>query len=372
MSVAVVISQVLPSPADSRVKAREAKGLYIPSLDGIRAVAVTIVFAAHAGLDKIVPGGFGVTVFFFLSGFLITSLLRHEHARTGGINLRKFYLRRMLRIWPPMYITLGVVGTLCALGVFGLAKPQLEPLLFQVFHLANYHQIFGQGQSMPGTGILWSLAVEEHFYLIWPVFFAFLFGRVSLARLGIVLAVACVAVLAWRCALVWWWHADEWRTYAATDTRIDSIMYGCILALCCNPCMDRFGKPSGWRMYAILVLSSLLLLATFAIRLPAFRETFRYSLQGLALLPLFYIAVSRPDWGVFRWLNWRAVRFVGSLSYSIYLSHFFVLSVLSTGLRNQPSWVIAVIAAIITLLFALAMHVVIERPLAVFRRQLHA
>ena len=83
---------------------REAPEMYIPSLDGIRAIAFLFVFIAHAGLDKIVPGGFGVTIFFFLSGYLITSILRLEASRTHKISLRKFYLRRAFRILPPMYI----------------------------------------------------------------------------------------------------------------------------------------------------------------------------------------------------------------------------------------------------------------------------
>ena len=76
---------------------------YIPSLDGIRAIAFLIVFISHAGLGKIVPGGFGVTIFFFLSGYLITTQLRREHERSHKIDFKKFYMRRILRIWPPFY-----------------------------------------------------------------------------------------------------------------------------------------------------------------------------------------------------------------------------------------------------------------------------
>src|SRR5690242_11117871 len=89
---------------------------YIPSLDGIRALAVMIVFVAHAGLGSWVPGGFGVTVFFFLSGYLITTLLRMEYDRSGTISLKDFYLRRVLRIFPNMYTVLFVASALTMLG----------------------------------------------------------------------------------------------------------------------------------------------------------------------------------------------------------------------------------------------------------------
>lgn len=90
---------------------------HIPSLDGLRAVAILLVFVAHAGLDHIVPGGFGVTIFFFLSGYLITTLLRREFDRFGSIDLWQFYLRRVLRIWPAFYLVLLCGAALTLLHV---------------------------------------------------------------------------------------------------------------------------------------------------------------------------------------------------------------------------------------------------------------
>jgi len=94
---------------------------HIPSLDGLRAVSFLLVFVGHAGLDRFVPGGLGVTIFFFLSGFLITTLMRNEYERTGGVNLRHFWLRRALRILPPFYLVL--TGRRCRPG------PPLHQLL---------------------------------------------------------------------------------------------------------------------------------------------------------------------------------------------------------------------------------------------------
>lgn len=101
---------------------KKSDGHYIPSLDGIRALAVTTVFVSHAGLSHIIPGGFGVTVFFFLSGYLITTLLRREHEKTGQISLKHFYLRRVYRIFPPMYLVMLLAIMLSVFGLVGGAK----------------------------------------------------------------------------------------------------------------------------------------------------------------------------------------------------------------------------------------------------------
>jgi peptidoglycan/LPS O-acetylase OafA/YrhL len=98
-------------------------GLHLPSLNGIRTVAFALVFLGHAGLNKIVPAAFGVTLFFFLSGYLITALLRLELEKTGTVSLKNFYLRRMLRILPPFYLVFA-----CALGAYGVGLlPRKHP-----------------------------------------------------------------------------------------------------------------------------------------------------------------------------------------------------------------------------------------------------
>ncbi len=137
----------------------------IPSLDGMRAVSVLMVFFAHAGLDHFIPGGFGVTIFFFLSGFLITTLLRAEFEKNHVISVKHFWLRRVLRIMPPFYLVLIATVISSAPGTLDLFA-----VLAQFFNFTNYWVIVhGSNAGQPiGTGIFWSLAVEEHFYLIFP------------------------------------------------------------------------------------------------------------------------------------------------------------------------------------------------------------
>ena len=141
----------------------------IPSLDGLRAIAVLIVLVSHSGYGETVPGGLGVTIFFFLSGYLITTLILDEQTRTETINVRHFYLRRAFRLLPPLLITLAIAYTLVAAGLLG-GGFSWGGLTSQLFYFANYYGIFfAHENSIPdGTGILWSLAVEEHFYIVFP------------------------------------------------------------------------------------------------------------------------------------------------------------------------------------------------------------
>src|SRR4051812_35986521 len=146
-----------PLPAPN--KRREA--LAIPSLDGLRAVSFFLVFLGHAGLPFIpvaIPAGFGVTVFFFLSGYLITTLLRLEVEQHGRINFKHFYLRRVLRIWPPFYLVLAVACLLTWRGALG-GELELASVGAQALHYSNYWLIARTAKGMPpGTIVYWSLA----------------------------------------------------------------------------------------------------------------------------------------------------------------------------------------------------------------------
>ena len=345
--------------------------MYIPSLDGIRALSVALVFAAHAGLNERVPGNFGVTVFFFLSGFLITTLMRMEFGRTGGVSLKAFYLRRALRILPPMYLVLGGATLLTLAG--GLdGSIRLDTWLPQALHLSNYEIVLNgwwDGRA-PGTWILWSLAVEEHFYLFFPVVYLLLLRFVpQRGRQVLVLLTACAVVLAWRLVLVFLLHADKDRTYVATDTRVDSILFGCALAVFGNPVLDKTRISDQTWKYVLLPLGLIGLLISFLMRNESFQETFRYSLQGVALVPLFVAAIRFPGWTVFRFLNLGPVKFVGVLSYSIYLLHPTTLFAVEEWTPWNP-FVKALIGVSITLLLAYLIYKFVERPCAKLRRRL--
>ncbi len=362
---------VLPATAAAPPAGR--KPFQIPSLDGLRAVSFLIVFLGHAFARRWIPGDLGLIVFFFLSGYLITTLLRLEFEETGRINFRDFYLRRVLRIFPPLYLVLGLD---CLLTLTHVLDNTLWPraVLAQACHLTNYWIVFhGWWYGLaPGSWIFWSLAVEEHFYLVFPLLYLGMRRRgLSPKQQAQVLLGLCAAVLLWRCLLVFGLHAPKDRLYVSTDTRVDSILFGCLLAVWGNPALDP-SVISERRLKGLwLPLGFCALAASFAVSKvwPGFEQTFRYTVQGLALFPIFIAAVRFPAWGAFRWLNLSWVRTVGLLSYSLYLLHTTVLYGLHHWLRGSDA-LLALPALGVSLALAALIYQGVEKPCGRLRRRL--
>lgn len=328
----------------------------IPALDGLRALAISIVMCSHIGLQNVVPGQFGVTLFFFLSGYLITTLLRQEIERCGRIDFRRFYLRRVVRILPPMYITIAFFAVL---SLVGLIHPlRWGGLFYDFLFLSNYFPV----SSMP-IG-LWSLAVEEHFYIGFPLLLALLARRFSFARCAAICLALCAIVLAVR---VWEVHrlADFGPVNFWTHTRIDSILFGSVLALWNNPVADRTDiLPRGIAGYA---LAAALLVPTFVVRDEAFRQTLRYTIQGIGLLLLFNLLI-RDRRMASAVLNSRLAGRVAILSYTLYLVHSGLIVVFAPidGVHALAPTLAALGLAVI---YAMLMHRWVERPLNRWRRR---
>lgn len=343
----------------------------IPSLDGIRAVSVFIVMLAHAGLGNIIPGGLGVTIFFFLSGYLITTLLAAEFKKTGTVNIFNFYVRRFFRLGPPLLITLLISYGAVLMG-WHPGAATFEGFLAQMFYLANYYMLFFDGAShVPlGTGVLWSLAVEEHFYLVYPLAFAFAARHWEFQRMALGFILVSLAVLAWRIFLVDQPGFSFERTYYATDTRIDSILWGCVAALVFNP-VHAGHYFDAKRHRRILLMAAGLggLVLSLLVRDAWLRETLRYTLQGLSLMALFYCAIRYHDRAIFRPLNWAWVKRMGVYSYAIYLIHHVVVR----NLAEYMSWGNKVLPVLlVTLLVSVAYAAAIEHFVESRMRRLRA
>ena len=342
----------------------------IPSLDGVRAIAVSLVFFAHSGLENVVPGGLGVTIFFVLSGYLITTLMRGEYTQAGSINYPAFYLRRLLRLMPPLLVVSAVAGALSALSVIGGAF-SLGGVLSVLFYFGNYYVIAHDFQGLPtGLGVVWSLAVEEHYYIVYPPL-ALLLLRLGNAKVAAFsLSALCAVILAWRCWLALQGISPAYLSMA-TDTRVDAILIGCIMGLSCNPWLRCGDVESGRRQWAIGTACCLLLTASLVYRNDFFRMTLRYTVQSLAIAPLIYLPIARSGHAAFRWLNSRPMIYLGSISYTIYLSHQLILYFVE---RHWPhlGWATTSVAtAALTLAVAEPMRRWVEQPCAKLRSRLH-
>ncbi len=336
----------------------------VASLDGLRAVSVLIVMVAHSGLGWIVPGGFGVTMFFFISGFIITTLLIREQTKRGGIGLRDFYLRRALRLYPALFAFVATV--VAAHWLASTTQPTAFGIAGGFLYFMNYLVIFAPGQVLPEGNHLWSLAVEAHFYLLYPWLFIWL--APNWRKLAAALALACAAALAVRVgaaslmsspALVYEY------AYQASEARLDSIAYG---ALCATLLFSAKGADLARFLTrpAVVAAGLAVLAATLVIRNPFFRDTFRYSLQGLALMPVVAtLVLGARNRSVYRALNGNAAILVGWLSYSLYLWHpaAFELGQHITGGRVSGfllGWVLAFAVAA-------ASYKLIEKPMLAIR-----
>jgi peptidoglycan/LPS O-acetylase OafA/YrhL len=295
-------------------------------IDAMRALAVMLVVVAHAGYGNIVPGGSGVTIFFSISGFIITYLLLRENDQTGGFGIGAFYLRRVLKIGPPLLVCI-LIPTLILAIVKTINWP---PFVGIVFFYFNWFKAVGVDAPLPGSGVVWSLSIEEQFYLgfamIWLL--TVKFG----ARTRLLAALAAVAVVwstATRIILASSSADNADRIYYGSDTRLDAIAWGILAALAFHHSLRHAGRIQSFvrlctRDFA-LIAAVLLYLTSLAIRDDWFRDTFRFSLQALAaiivilygfgstksLMRTAFNAIARN----------RMVQLIGLASYSIYLIH---------------------------------------------------
>uniref|UniRef100_UPI001ABB55EE acyltransferase family protein n=1 Tax=Aetokthonos hydrillicola TaxID=1550245 RepID=UPI001ABB55EE len=302
-----------------------------------------------------------------LDRYLITTLLRIEFDQTEHINLKNFYIRRTLRIFPPLYLTL-IVGIILTLVRILPEKLTLSGIFSEAFYWSNYYEVDASWHGIPsGTIVFWSLAVEEHFYLVFP-FFYLLLRRYLPSRFHqmLVLLGICAIILLWRCILVYGFHSLELRTRLATDTRIYSLLFGCILAIYGNPVLDNVKYSARWLMRFWLPLGVVAILFTLVIRDFQFRETFRYTIQGIALLPIFITAIRYSDSSFFRLLNLRWIKFLGLISYSLYLVHDIVLSGLKTMHLNIGIQILLGLGLSISI--ATAIYYFIEKPCAALKK----
>ncbi|MFI7579585.1 acyltransferase family protein [Kocuria kalidii] len=293
-------------------------------LDAMRAAAVMLVVLAHAGLE-LVPGGSGVTIFFVISGFIITHLVLKEHRRTGGFDLTGFYRRRALKLAPPLLVALVLPTALYA----WLVRPvNLGDFLGQVFFFFNWRYTDSQVDVLPGSIVVWSLSIEEQFYVAFALIWLLLVGRRRPATALAVLAGTAAVASAGARVVLHLGGAGADRIYFGTDTRLEAIAIGVLAAVWYARSTGReaaSGTPAWWGRDRVLVLALLLYLGSLLIRDELFRETVRYTVQAVAACLVVLWGLHGPTGAlgvrVLAGMRWKPIQLLGLASYSIYLLH---------------------------------------------------
>ena len=323
---------------------------YLPGLDGIRAIAVLGVLLYHADLGFL-PGGFlGVDVFFVLSGFLITTLLLEQFERTGRINFRTFYLGRIRRLFPALIALLIVVALACTFIYQDAAHKTASDIIASAFYVNNWWYIVADTSYFdflarpPLLKHLWSLAVEEQFYFVWPIV-AFTLMRLWRRR-GVLVASLVLAALstAWMLYLSLQYGypelADPSRVYFGTDSHAMGLLIGAALASVWRPGMTRkvVNRTTRDALTAVglVTLAALLVFYFYVGEFTPWLYRGGFLLLAIVVALLVVIA-SHPGTNFGRTLGTQPWRYIGQRSYGLYLWHWPIFAVTRPELDTSLS-----------------------------------
>jgi peptidoglycan/LPS O-acetylase OafA/YrhL len=345
---------------------------YLPGLDALRALAVTAVFAYHA-IPGDAPGGFiGVDIFFVLSGYLITSLLLREFESRGGISLRGFWARRARRLFPAVWLLIAVCLVISAVFIPDSLIATRRDALASLLYVQNWNLIlesqsyFGAIGRPPLLQHLWTLSIEEQFYLVWPLVLLAVLPRLRARGL---LAVCLTGALG-STLLMWALYApdkDPSRVYFGTATRAAPLLLGAALAIVWPAGRLQAGIARGARITldALGVAALVTLLFVIATVHDYQPGLYRGGLTLIALVTAVLIAVMvHPGARLGHLADRSLLRWLGARSYGIYLWHWPVI-VLTRPNLDVPieGWPLVIMQATITLAIAAASYRFLEQPI---------
>jgi peptidoglycan/LPS O-acetylase OafA/YrhL len=297
--------------------------LRIQSLDGLRAVSILLVVLGHAYVAAFGPKGMmalvvasladlGVGIFFVISGFLITTLLLQEQAKYGKFSLKRFYIRRAFRILPPFYSYMAVVLVLIVCGV------AVVPMRFWLEAVLFTRDYFLLGRD-PWTAGIWSLSVEEQFYLMWPACLAFCgTRRARNLAIGLIAFAPLIRIVSHKFFTPNWGFAEGLTFH----NRIDGLMLGCVLAILeSDPKFyERYRRLLHPAAAAVAVVFLLVVSPTLTGIFDRFyRVPIKYTLDNLAIAYVIWFFVRNAASIGGRVLNWGPIVHTGQISYSMYL-----------------------------------------------------
>ena len=351
------------------------KRRYITGLDGIRAIAVIMVLAYHLKLALFKSGFLGVTVFFVLSGYLITGILISEVEEEGTIDLKNFWLRRIRRLVPAVMSMAVVIIFVSAVVNRIIFTKGCKDFLASVLGFNNWWQIFNKVSYFEAAGVpspfthCWSLAIETQFYLIYPLIFLEIYklaksrgeGRAKRGLLfaGVTLLLALISVI--LMIVLFDPQQDASRVYYGTDTRAFSLLFGALLAILWEYRMVPRKLSASVNMVLGSLSFAVLLVMTIAIN---GSSNFWYrggQFVGTILTVLvIYTVLGRKTW-LSRFLSNPVLKWIGDRSYSIYLWHYPIILLISKGIK--ASWWITLIEIVLSVVLAELSYRFIETPI---------
>lgn len=351
------------------------KRRYITGLDGIRAIAVIMVLAYHLKLALFKSGFLGVTVFFVLSGYLITGILISEVEEEGTIDLKNFWLRRIRRLVPAVMSMAVVIIFVSAVVNRIIFTKGCKDFLASVLGFNNWWQIFNKVSYFEAAGVpspfthCWSLAIETQFYLIYPLILLGIYklvksrgeGRAKRGLLfaGVTLLLALISVI--LMIVLFDPQQDASRVYYGTDTRAFSLLFGALLAILWEYRMVPRRLSASVNMVLGSVSFAVLLVMTIAIN---GSSNFWYrggQFLGTILTVLMVYAVSGRKTWLSRFLSNPVLKWIGDRSYSIYLWHYPIILLISKGIK--ASWWITLIEIVLSVVLAELSYRFIETPI---------
>lgn len=351
------------------------KRRYITGLDGIRAIAVIMVLAYHLKLALFKSGFLGVTVFFVLSGYLITGILISEVEEEGTIDLKNFWLRRIRRLVPAVMSMAVVIIFVSAVVNRIIFTKGCKDFLASVLGFNNWWQIFNKVSYFEAAGVpspfthCWSLAIETQFYLIYPLILLGIYklvksrgeGRANRGLLfaGVTLLLALISVI--LMIVLFDPQQDASRVYYGTDTRAFSLLFGALLAILWEYWMVPRRLSASVNMVLGSVSFAVLLVMTIAIN---GSSNFWYrggQFVGTILTVLVIYTVSGRKTWLSRFLSNPVLKWIGDRSYSIYLWHYPIILLISKGIK--ASWWITLIEIVLSVVLAELSYRFIETPI---------
>ncbi|MGZ4758361.1 MAG: acyltransferase family protein [Acidimicrobiales bacterium] len=356
-------------PSSSQVAATRRLG-HVPGLDGMRGIAVIIVVAAHLNVFLpipeiiVVPGGtVSLDSFFVLSGFLITVLLLKEQGRSGTVNKRAFYQRRALRLLPALLAV--VIAHMIFAWLSGVSWDlERSSVLSVVFYYSNWKMAFapetylGGGVFAPGLQHLWSLSMEEQFYLLWPFVVVFFLGITRSFKVVTGILIALIAVIAIHRGLEYHSGMRWYPIFVRTDSRVDAILIGALL----GNLWARHREPTRYLVPAAWIASAFLLICMPLARID---EPFLYY-GGLVLIDLacatIILALVEGKWVARHLFNVKILVTLGLVSYGIYLWHLPVFFAVEYWGKDWPSPVQVTVALGATAMFTALSWFLLEKP----------